>query len=235
MASRICPGFKLVKHTEWELECSNRQFHTSIDYDRDSGYPFTEICIHDKCQYDAEYWYALIMAIADKNISNSDIIRAAPQKPHTGYSDPFSLGVPKYCKNPKVGCDGYVIYKNDALQSETSNDLSNKKYVIAGIDYNPSTGDPYTRPCTHAEGECDPSVYLRWIFIRLIAKGLLNEDALQQIKEDGWAKRLKDAHVRGRIIMQLFCETIQDRIIYGTPPKLIIGQDSLKVLHLSNR
>jgi hypothetical protein len=206
MASKICPGFQIVRHTEWETDSGYTSYYPDDDFDKETGQPFTKVCTHDKCQYDAEYKYALIKAVSSGVIDNTDYARVIPQMQGHNSIDPFSLGIPKYCKNLKTGCHGYVIYKNDTLQSEMTNDSSVKKYVSGGIDYNPYTGDPYTKPCTHAEGECDPTVYIRWILIRLIAKGLLSEDILQKIEEDGWIRRIRDGRANGEDPLMMILE-----------------------------
>jgi hypothetical protein len=205
MTSKICPGFHLVTHSPSETKYRPPGFYPGEHYDEVTYRPFTKICTHEKCQYDAEYMYAMVMNIAVGDIDNFDYIFAVPKPFVKDFVYFNSDNLPNYCSEPKEGCSGFVIYKNDNMQN-----AQGWGYVQSEVDYVPYTCDAYTKPCTHED--CDPTVIARWTYIHLIGKGVLDDETFKNIEENGWKQRFLEGQKKGLDLAKIMLQgnTVED-------------------------
>jgi hypothetical protein len=148
--------------------------------------PPTSICTHDFygcCEAGAEFKFAMQVAVRQGEISSSLYWSSYPRD-----STSKTHGRGRVLRNSiKVSnCPGFSLCEKNVV-------TPNGSRVQPGIHVDPIFLEPYTKPCLHKSGECQPEAYEKYALIRLIATDCMDEDVLRCIETKGWRTRMDTA------------------------------------------
>jgi hypothetical protein len=146
---RHCPGFRFIAKTGLA----------------------TRICDHTRCDFGAEYRFAIETAIYAGKITREQFDETRP-------ASRIRSSVPS--------CFGFRLVERKYAIRDYCMD------VQAGIHYDPVTLIPFTTKCwIHKDGIeiCGQPSYYKFCLVRLVAQNLMPQGIVHAIEKSGWAHR----------------------------------------------